>query len=91
MSAFQEPATFAALEKREWAKSDVAHSYAKVFSKAADMVVLLLSCGVCANSPDQLFRFIKKSRRSPDPPDRVASALRAHRDDLRSLPKPQID
>ena len=31
--------TFAALEKREWAKSAVAQSYAKVFAKAADMVV----------------------------------------------------
>jgi SAM-dependent methyltransferase len=35
----QEPDTFAALEKREWAKADVAQSYAQVFAKAADMVV----------------------------------------------------
>ena len=31
--------TFAALEKREWAKADVAQSYAQVFAKASDMVV----------------------------------------------------
>ena len=35
----QEPDTFAALERREWAKSNIAKSYAKVFAKAADMVV----------------------------------------------------
>jgi SAM-dependent methyltransferase len=34
-----EPDTFAALEKREWAKADVAKSYAQAFAKAADMVV----------------------------------------------------
>jgi ubiquinone/menaquinone biosynthesis C-methylase UbiE len=39
MSEVQEPDTFAALEKREWAKFDVAQSYARVFAKAADMVV----------------------------------------------------
>ncbi|MDA5094501.1 methyltransferase domain-containing protein [Aliiroseovarius sp. KMU-50] len=39
MSEDQGPDTFAALEKREWAKTDVATSYAMVFSKAADMVV----------------------------------------------------
>jgi len=39
MTEFQEPDTFAALERREWAKSDVAQSYARVFAKAADMVV----------------------------------------------------
>ena len=39
MSWPPETDTFAALEKREWAKSDVAQSYAKVFAKAADMVV----------------------------------------------------
>ncbi len=33
------PDTFAALEKREWAKADVAQSYAEVFARAADMVV----------------------------------------------------
>jgi SAM-dependent methyltransferase len=31
--------TFAALEKREWARANVAKSYAQVFAKAADMVV----------------------------------------------------
>lgn len=35
----QETRTFAALEKHEWAKADVAKSYAQVFAKAADMVV----------------------------------------------------
>jgi SAM-dependent methyltransferase len=35
----QKSDTFAALEKREWAKADVANSYAQVFAKAADMVV----------------------------------------------------
>lgn len=39
MPEFQEPDTFAALEKREWAKADVARSYAQVFATAADMVV----------------------------------------------------
>ena len=39
MPEFQEPDTFAALEKREWARADVAQSYAQVFAKAADMVV----------------------------------------------------
>ena len=39
MPEYHEPDTFAALEKREWAKTDVAQSYAKVFAKAADMVV----------------------------------------------------
>ena len=34
----QQPDTFADLEKREWAKADVAQSYAQVFAKAADMV-----------------------------------------------------
>ncbi|HEY9039243.1 MAG TPA: methyltransferase domain-containing protein [Roseovarius sp.] len=33
------PDTFAALERREWAKADLAQSYAQVFAKAADMVV----------------------------------------------------
>lgn len=33
------PDTFAALERREWAKSEVAQSYATMFAKAADMVV----------------------------------------------------
>lgn len=35
----QETRTFAALEKHEWAKADVAKSYAQVFANAADMVV----------------------------------------------------
>lgn len=48
MSEFQEPDTFAALEKREWAKSDVAQSYATVFAKAADMVVPALIAAVRA-------------------------------------------
>ncbi len=39
MPLHQEPDTFAELEKREWAKADVAQSYAQVFAKAADMVV----------------------------------------------------
>lgn len=39
MPEIQEPDTFAALEEREWAKVDVARSYARVFAKAADMVV----------------------------------------------------
>ncbi len=49
MPEFQEPDTFAALEKREWAKADVAQSYAKVFAKAADMVVptLVAAVGAC--------------------------------------------
>jgi SAM-dependent methyltransferase len=51
MPEFQEPDTFAALEKREWAKSDVAQSYAKVFAKAADMVVPALVAAVRAG-PD---------------------------------------
>ncbi|WP_347403033.1 methyltransferase domain-containing protein [Roseicyclus salinarum] len=48
MSEFREPDTFAALEKREWAKSEVAQSYAKVFAKAADMVVPSLVSAVGA-------------------------------------------
>jgi len=51
MPEFREPDTFAALEKREWAKSDVAQSYAKVFAKAADMVVPSLVTAVGAG-PD---------------------------------------
>ena len=39
MPEFQETDAFAALEKREWAKTDVAQSYARVFAKAADLVV----------------------------------------------------
>lgn len=39
MPEHTETDTFAALEKREWAKVDVAQSYAHVFAKAADMVV----------------------------------------------------
>ncbi|AVO37931.1 class I SAM-dependent methyltransferase [Pukyongiella litopenaei] len=39
MSEHQEPDTFAALERREWAKPDVARSYATAFARAADMVV----------------------------------------------------
>ncbi|WP_138933264.1 class I SAM-dependent methyltransferase [Roseovarius arcticus] len=39
MSEPKETDTFAALEKREWANSHVARSYAQVFAKAADMVV----------------------------------------------------
>ena len=48
MSEIQEPDTFAALEKREWARSDTARSYAKVFAKAADMVVPTLVAAVGA-------------------------------------------
>ncbi|SLN74285.1 Demethylmenaquinone methyltransferase [Roseovarius albus] len=51
MPKFQEPDTFAALEKREWAKADVAKSYAQVFAKAADMVVPSLVSAVGAG-PD---------------------------------------
>jgi len=36
MPEFEEPDTFAALEKREWADAGVAQSYARVFAKAAD-------------------------------------------------------
>lgn len=39
MPRFQQPDTFAALEKREWANAELAQSYARVFAKAADMVV----------------------------------------------------
>ncbi len=39
MPEFQEPDTFAALEKREWADAGVAQSYARAFAQAADMVV----------------------------------------------------
>ena len=39
MPEFQGSDTFAALEKREWANADLAQSYARVFAKAADMVV----------------------------------------------------
>lgn len=39
MSGPERTDTFAALEKREWAKADVARSYATVFARAADMVV----------------------------------------------------
>ncbi|WP_245222447.1 methyltransferase domain-containing protein [Ruegeria sp. HKCCSP351] len=42
--------TFAALEKREWAKTNVAKSYAQVFAKAADMVVPTLVKAVEARS-----------------------------------------
>lgn len=50
MTEPQEIDTFAALEKREWAKADVALSYAQVFSKAADIVVPFLVEAVCAKS-----------------------------------------
>lgn len=43
MSEPKEADTFAALEKREWANSNVARSYAQVFAKAADMVVPCLN------------------------------------------------
>lgn len=39
MSESSAPDTFAALEKREWSKPDVAQSYAAMFAAAADMVV----------------------------------------------------
>ena len=39
MPKSQKPNTFAALERHEWAKADVAKSYAQVFAKAANMVV----------------------------------------------------
>lgn len=39
MPEFEDSDTFAALEKREWTKENVAKSYAQVFAKAADMVV----------------------------------------------------
>lgn len=48
MSELKEPDTFAALEKREWAKADVAQSYAQVFAMAADMVVPYLVKAVSA-------------------------------------------
>ena len=51
MPESQESDTFAALEKREWAKADLAQSYAQVFAKAADMVVPSLVEGVRAG-PD---------------------------------------
>ncbi|MEM7597214.1 MAG: methyltransferase domain-containing protein [Pseudomonadota bacterium] len=46
MPSCQKPDTFAALEKREWAKPDVAQSYANVFANAADMVVPSLIAAV---------------------------------------------
>lgn len=39
MANIPESDTFAALEKREWADAALAQSYARVFAKAADMVV----------------------------------------------------
>jgi SAM-dependent methyltransferase len=48
MSRSLETDTFAALEKREWAKADVAQSYARVFAKAADMVAPYLAQAVGA-------------------------------------------
>lgn len=39
MQDSEKPDTFAALEKREWAKADVAKSYAQVFARPTDMVV----------------------------------------------------
>jgi SAM-dependent methyltransferase len=51
MSDFQKSDTFAALEKREWSKSDVAQSYARMFAKAADMVVPSVVAAVAAG-PD---------------------------------------
>lgn len=45
---FEEPDTFAALEKREWTNSRVAQSYASVFAKAADMVVPHMVASVVA-------------------------------------------
>ncbi len=39
MAKVKEHDTFAALEKREWTNADLAQSYARVFAKAADMVV----------------------------------------------------
>lgn len=51
MSVAEEPDSFAALEKREWAKPDVAKSYAEVFAKASDMVAPSLVAAVGAG-PD---------------------------------------
>lgn len=48
MSEHRETDTFAALEKREWAKVDVARSYAQIFAKASDMVVPYLVEAVTA-------------------------------------------
>ncbi|SDG52708.1 methyltransferase domain-containing protein [Sulfitobacter delicatus] len=48
MSRSMETDTFAALEKREWAKADLAQSYARVFAKAADMVAPYLAQAVTA-------------------------------------------
>ena len=48
MSEHHDADTFAALEKREWARPDVAQSYATVFAKAADMVVPYLVEAVAA-------------------------------------------
>ena len=50
MREAEKPDTFAALEKREWAKASVAKSYAQVFAKAADMVVPTLVKAVEADS-----------------------------------------
>lgn len=48
MPEHKETDTFAALEKREWAKVDVAQSYAQIFAKASDMVVPYLVKAVSA-------------------------------------------
>ncbi len=48
MPEYKETDTFAALEKREWAKVDVAQSYAQIFAKASDMVVPYLVEAVSA-------------------------------------------
>ena len=48
MPGHKETDTFAALEKREWAKGDVARSYAQIFAKASDMVVPCLVEAVSA-------------------------------------------
>lgn len=50
MPESQEPESFAALEKREWANADLARSYARVFAKAADMVVPFLVKSVRAGN-----------------------------------------
>lgn len=51
MSKDHQADTFVALEKREWAKTEVVQSYAKVFAKAADLVVRSLVAAVRAG-PD---------------------------------------
>ncbi|KKL63415.1 hypothetical protein LCGC14_2175340 [marine sediment metagenome] len=50
MAHFPRTDSFAALEKREWAKAGLAQSYARVFAKAADMVAPYLAGAVKAGA-----------------------------------------